>query len=179
MMTETFDDRPDLTEKLAELEILRQSLEAAQAKEKETYDQLLRLGAEFENFRKRTEARVQDARRFGKEDVLIHLISLGDALSQAEVATLKAPDVESIKKGMALIFQAFERFLKDQGLVPIKSVGEKLDPHLHEAIAQEATDDHEEGTIVDEIQKGYTLSGHVVRPARVRVAVKKKSPEVN
>src|SRR5437868_4802643 len=91
------EDRPELDEKLAELEILRQSLDAAKLKEKEVYDQLLRLGAEFENFRKRSEMRATDARKMGREDILLPLISLTDALTQAENATKNATDIQAVK----------------------------------------------------------------------------------
>jgi molecular chaperone GrpE len=174
---ETLTDRPELAEKLAELDILRQSLEASKAKEKDVYDQLLRLGAELENFRKRSEIRIQDARRAGREDVLLPVISIVDSLIQAENATKNATDVEAVKKGLVLVHQQFEKFLKDQGLVSIKTVGEKLDPHRHEVIAQDVREDSEDGIILDEIQRGYMLQDRLVRPARVRVAVKPSSME--
>lgn len=171
-MTEIGEERPELAEKLSELEILRQSLEAAKAKEKEMYDQLLRLGAEFENFRKRNEVRVSEARINGKADVLSNVISLSDVLMHADEATQKATDIEIIKKGIGLVRQQFEKFLTDFGIQAIKAEGEKLDPHLHEVIAQEVKDGVEEGVIIGEIQKGYKLFDRVLRPARVRVAAK-------
>ncbi len=170
----TNEDRPELDEKLAELDILKQSLDASKAKEKDLYDQLLRLGADFDNFRKRSETRVQESRRNGREDILLPLISLTDALIQAENATKNATDIDAMKTGLAMIHQQFEKFLKDQGLVAIKTVGEKLDPHRHEAVAQEIHDDKEDGLILEEIQRGYTWQDRLVRPARVRVAVKSK-----
>ncbi len=172
MTDETLEERPELTEKLAELEILRQSLEMAKAKEKENYDQLLRLGAEFDNFRKRAETRVQESRRAGREDVLLQLISLADGLHQAEESTKTTTDAEAVKKGLSLLHQQFEKFLRDQGLIVIKAVGEKLDPHRHEVIAQEERSDKDDGYILDEIQRGYMWQDRLVRPSRVRVAVK-------
>ena len=85
-----------------------------------------------------------------------------------------------LKKGLSLIKIQFEKFLADQGLTPIKSEGEKLDPLRHEAISQVVSDDKEEGIIVDEIQRGYTLNGQVVRPSRVTVSAKpKESAQIN
>jgi molecular chaperone GrpE len=173
MSDQSMDEiRPELAEKLDELEILRQSLEQAKAKEQDTYDQLLRQTAEFQNFRKRSETSLSEARKAGKEAVLLQIISLADALVHAEVANQKATDVESMKKGLSMVLKQFEKFLADQGLVPIKAKGEKLDPHQHEAIARIPSAELEEGTIVDEIQRGYTLNGQIVRPARVSVATK-------
>lgn len=176
-MTEHLDDvRPELAEKLSELEILRQSFEQVKAKEKDLFDQLLRLNAEYQNFRKRSEARISDARIAGREEILLNIISLADALAQADAASVNATDVDVLKKGFKMLREQFEKFLSDQGLAVIKAVGENMDPLRHEAIAQVFDAGLTEGTIVDEIQKGYTLNGQVVRPARVRVAA--KPPEV-
>jgi molecular chaperone GrpE len=171
-MTEMPDDRPELREKLSELEILRQSLDQVKAKERDIFDQLLRLNAEYQNFRKRSEMRISEARAAGREDILIHIISMADQMAQAEIASAKASDVEAVKKGLKMLRDQFDKFLADQGLIAIKAAGEMMDPHRHEAIAQVFDADLPEGTIVDEIQKGYTLNGQVVRPARVRVAAK-------
>lgn len=169
-MEDSVEISPELDQKLSELEILRQSLIEAKLKEKETYDQLLRLTAEFQNFRKRSEARIVDSRKAGKEDVLLQIISLSDALIQAEMSSRNAKDVESLKKGLSMVLGQFEKFLADQGLVPIKAKGEKLDPSFHEAIARVPNMELEEGMIVDELQRGYTLNGQLVRPSRVSVA---------
>lgn len=168
------EERPELEEKLSELEILRQSLEASRSKEKDLMDQLLRLTAEFQTFRKRSEQRLSDSRRMGREDVLLPVISLCDGLIHAEKASQNAKDVGELKKGLTIVKAQFEKFLTEQGLVTIKTEGEKLDPHRHEAIMQVVKDDMEEGMIVDEIQRGYTLDGQVVRPSRVSVSVKSK-----
>src|SRR4051812_27941036 len=101
------EERPELAEKLAELDILRQSLDVGKAREKDLYDQLLRLGAEFDNFRKRADTRVQDARRAGREDVLLQLISLADALVQAEESTKHTTDAQAVKQGLSILHQQF------------------------------------------------------------------------
>ncbi len=163
-------ERPELAEKLSELDILRQSLDDVKAKEKDVYEQLLRLNAEYQNFRKRSETQIAAARSAGREDVLLHIISLGDAMAMAEQSSVNATDVNVLKKGLTLLREQFEKFLSEQGLVAITAAGEVMDPHRHEAIAQVFDADVPEGTVVDEIQKGYTLNGQVVRPARVRVA---------
>lgn len=180
-MTEQMEERPELDQKLSELEILRQSLEEARAKEKDTYDRFLRLAAEFDNYRKRMETRATEARRAGKEEVLVQAISLCDALIQAQNASENASDVGTLKEGVKLMLNQFEKFLSDQGLVAIKAKGEKMNPHLHEAVIQDAVPDIEEGVILEEIQRGYTMSDRVVRPSRVRVAAKPKeeSPAIS
>ena len=109
-------DRPELETKLAELEILKQSLDEAKGREKSLYDQLLRLGADFENFRKRADQRITDARNFGREDVLMDVLTLGDALVQADRASQNATDVDSLKKGRdccGYIGKEIERFERE------------------------------------------------------------------
>jgi molecular chaperone GrpE len=166
------EERPELEDKLSELEILRQSLEQSKAREKDVYDQLLRLTAEFQNFRKRSEGRISEARTMGREDVLLPIISLSDALAQAQTASLKATDTETLRRGLAMVKEQFEKFLSDQGLVAIPSKGEKMDPLKHEAIARVEDPHLEEGMVVDEIQRGYTLNNRLVRPSRVSVSAK-------
>jgi molecular chaperone GrpE len=144
MSEETPLDRPELEEKLSELEILRQSLEASKEKQKDVFDQLLRLGAEFENFRKRSEVRVRDSRTAGKEEMLLPILSLSDALAQADSSAQSATDIESLRKGVTLLRLQFDKFLMEQGLSAIKAAGEKFDPQQHEAIAQEVSAEKDE-----------------------------------
>lgn len=165
-------ERPELSAKLAELEILKQSLDDAREKEKKTYDQFLRLGADFENYRKRAEARISDARRYGNEEVLLQIVSLYDILAHAVDASEKTEDLKGLKTGLKLVHKEFEKLLKDQGLTSIKAIGRKLDPHQHEAVSQEVSDSVEEGTIVGEIQRGFAMGERVIRTAKVRVAAK-------
>ena len=168
------EDRPELAAKLSELEILSQSLKESQEKEKVTYNQLLKSMAEFQDFRKRNDKRLIEVRLNGRKDVLESIVSLCDVLDHAQDASQKAADIESIKQGLVLVKKQFEKFLGEQKVQPIKSVGETLDPNCHEVVAQEANDELEEGTIIAEIQKGYKLEDYVLRPARVRVSVKAK-----
>lgn len=166
------EERPELDQKLSELEILRQSLDDVKAKQRDTFDQLLRLTAEYQNFRRRSETQIAESRRAGKSDVLMQVIQLSDALIQAELACRTATDAEAIKKGLSMVHAQFDKFLKEQGLEAIKAKGEKLDPHKHEALSRIVNNDLEEGTVVDEIQRGYTMNGQVVRPSRVVVSAK-------
>ncbi|MFN0118524.1 MAG: nucleotide exchange factor GrpE [Elusimicrobiota bacterium] len=166
------EERPELAEKLSELDILKQSVDELKLKERATYDQLLRQTADFQNFRKRNEQKVIESRQAGKEDVLTSIISLADTLLSAELASQNATDMESLKRGLTLVREQFEKFLSEQGLVAIKAKGEKLNPDLHDVIASVVDNSLEEGTIVDEIQRGFTLNDRMVRPARVRVSTK-------
>ena len=148
-----------------------ESLEALQKKAQIYWDQLLRLQAEFENFRKRAEKEKMDAMYLGREIIIARMIALTDVMETALSHAQNSTDINSLKEGFALVVQEFLTFLKSQGTEQLKTVGESFDPHLHEAVEQIFTDKKEEDNrIVGEIQKGYSMNGRLIRPARVKVA---------
>jgi molecular chaperone GrpE len=165
---------PELEEKLAELDILRQALEDTKQKSKDYYDQLLRLKAEFENFRKRTEREKTETRLLGKQEVLMPLISLVDVFEQAMAQTQDAKDAKHVVQGLQMLHKSFADFLKAEGIEPIHMTGKPFDPHLAEALDQQEVDDGAVGHVLAELQKGYRFQGRVLRPCRVRVGVAKK-----
>jgi len=162
-----------LEEKLAEQEILRQSLEEKKKQAEEYYEQLLRLKAEFENYRKRVEKEKEKIYLHGKEMVLTKLLSLLDTLEQAERSLQNKNEklkIEDIVSGIKLIVLDLHNFLKNEGLKIIESVGKKFDPHFHEVVEQEENEEKEEGIILAELQKGYIFQERVIRPAKVKIA---------
>ncbi len=156
------------------------ALKVANDRSKDLTDQIMRLQAEFSNFRKRTEKEKGEAIRFGKEATLERLIGLADVMDSALMHSQKATEVESMKKGFEMVIQEFIRFLKSEGAQVIQSKGEKFDPHMHEAVEQVETENEgENDTILEELQKGYLINGRLLRPARVKVAkfISKDNPE--
>jgi molecular chaperone GrpE len=167
----------ELDEKLSELAILQQSLEEQKAKAAEYYDQLLRLKAEFENYRKRVEKEKVEARQWGKQSVIMPLLGLVDVFEQAMTQAKNAKDVKQVAVGLEFLHKNFSSFLKSEGLSPIEVVGKAFDPHLAEAVEQVEVDEDQVGQVLSEIQRGYHLNGRVIRPARVRVGVSKAKEE--
>ena len=165
--------RAAVEEKIAEQAILKESLDQARAQAKDYYDQLLRLTADFENYRKRTEREKVDQRRWGKEEVLLPLISLMDVVEQAEIAAHKTTDMKSIVAGLDMLYSQFKKLLKDEGIEFIDPAGEKFNPELHEAV-ELVPDEGEEGRVLSVMQKGYKSQGQLLRPARVRVSAKRE-----
>lgn len=159
--------------KTSELAILKESLDKAKAQAADYYDQLLRLKAEFENFRRRTEKEKADSRRWGKEEVILRLVSLMDVMEQAEAAAHKTSDMKSVVAGLDMLYKEFKRLLRDEGLeeVPARE-GEKFDPQLHEAVELK-DDEGEEGRVLSVLQRGYRFQGGLLRPARVYVSRRK------
>jgi molecular chaperone GrpE len=168
---------PELEEKLSELSILQQALEESKAKAAEYYDQLLRLKAEFDNFRKRSEKEKSDARGWGKQDVLMPLLGILDVFEQALVQAQKAKDTHQIVQGLEFLHKNFAQLLKSEGVEPLHVVGKQFDPHLSEVIDRKEVDEEDVGRVISEIQKGYSFKGQVFRPSRVRVGVSRAESE--
>jgi molecular chaperone GrpE len=164
----------ELDEKLSELTILQQSVEEQKAKAAEYFDQLLRLRAEFDNYRKRVEKEKVEARQWGKQEVLMPLLSLVDVFEQAMVQAQNAKDVKQVAVGLEFLHKNFSSFLKSEGLAPIEMIGKVFDPHFAEAVEQAEVEGDQVGQVLDEIQRGYSFNGRVIRPARVRVGVAKQ-----
>ena len=163
----------ELDEKLSELSILQQSLEEQKAKATDFYDQLLRLKAEFDNYRKRVEKEKIEARTWGKQDMIMPLLSLVDIFEQAMTQAQNAQDVKQVAVGLEFLHKNFSGFLKSEGLFPVEVVGKPFDPHLAEAVEQVEVDEGKVGLVLSEVQKGYRFNGRVIRPARVQVGVAK------
>ncbi len=141
-------------------------------------DQLLRTAADYDNFRKRSRKDVDDAERRGKEDVVREILPVLDNLERAlEAAATLAPDasakeVGGLVEGVKMVFRSFEDQIARMGLAKVKTVGERFDPSLHDAIQMVETDEQPAGTILKEIVAGYLLGEKLVRPAMVVVARK-------
>ncbi len=142
------------------------------AKMKESW---MRSAADFDNFRKRSRKEAEDARKAGREDVLRELLPVFDNLERAISSSQAATDVKGVVDGLNMILKQFEASLGRAGVVKLKSIGLPFDPTVHEAIQQIETDEHAPGTVVSEIQSGYTQGERLVRAAMVVVAKPKSS----
>ena len=136
-------------------------------------EQYLRAAAEFENTKKRLQREKDEFAKYAVETVVRELLPIIDGLDQALEAVDKQSDPQAIIKGVHLIYRQLLGLLDKEGIKRIPTVGERFDPHRHEAVGQvEPTDGVKEGMIVEDVQVGYTMHGKVVRPALVKVAKK-------
>lgn len=131
----------------------------------------LRLYSEFENFRKRTQKEKLELYKTAGEDVLKALLPVLDDLERAQKANETLEDIQGVKDGFTLIYDKFLKTLESKGLSAIdSSIGEGLDIEKHEAITQiPAPTEEQKGKIIDEVEKGYTLNGKVIRYTKVVV----------
>ena len=171
-MTDPFD-QDDRGQATAEAEL---SAEAAPSAEEELrrekdalQDRLLRTAAEFDNYRKRIERERRDQADNATASAIEDLLPIIDNLERA----LQAPvgtDAEGYRKGVELVHQQMMELLRRRGVKPIQAVGADFDPRFHEAVVHEASGDHREGEVMEELRRGYTLGERLLRPAMVKVA---------
>jgi len=136
----------------------------------ELQDKLLRMQAEFDNSRKRLQRNKEEAIRFANEMLLGDLLTVVDNFELGLQATETATDPKSIALGMQMVKTQLQRFLSDSGVQEISAIGQKFDPHLHEAIARVESKEHAEGIVLAQKRKGYKLRDRLLRPAMVTVS---------
>ncbi len=134
-------------------------------------DMALRIQADMENLRRRTRLDVENAHKYALDKFVNALIPAMDSMEMGmEAASKKEASIESIREGIDMTFKQLLDVLAEFNVERIDPKGEKFDPQLHEAMTMVPSPDHESNTVVDVIQKGYTLNERLVRPARVIVA---------
>jgi molecular chaperone GrpE len=147
-------------------------LERVTAERDKKHEQLLRTTADFENYRKRMRREVEEAKVKGQQEVVRDILPVFDNLERAVQASGTATDAASVLEGIRMVLKLFEDTAERIGLQRIKTVGERFDPQVHEAIQQKEAGDAAPGTILAEVVPGYRFGEKLVRAAMVVVARK-------
>jgi molecular chaperone GrpE len=161
------EERQDKEKEIAEL---KQKLEGKEKEIKEHHDRLLRLAADFENYKKRAAREKEDWTKFANEDVIRAILPFIDNLERAVNHAQKIADTGVLIEGVRLTIQQILQTLNKFGLASFQSVGKPFDPTVHEAMLVVETDQHEPNQVVEEFQKGYLLNDRLLRPATVSVS---------
>jgi molecular chaperone GrpE len=132
------------------------------------YDRLLRLTAEFDNYRKRTERDRRELIEQAAGDLLGDLLPVVDDLERALAADTE--DGDAYRRGVEIIHKQLLDVMARRGVAPIEAVGTDFDPTLHQAVMHEPSDGHRDGEVVEELRRGYTLRQRLLRPSMVKVA---------
>lgn len=142
------------------------------AKADEHWDRLLRTTADFDNYRKRAAREKQEAIKYANESLLEKLVPVLDAFDMAMNATQSSPAAEakSLQQGITMVHQQLKLALTGAGLEEVDAAGKPFDPNLHEAVSQQESAEVPEGTVVQQLRKGYKLRDRLVRPATVVVS---------
>ncbi len=170
------DDLKNLREKAGKLRKTEESLLLLNQELSEMKDRFVRLAAEFENFKKRTEKEKQDIYRYGLENFIIRLIPFDDIFESVIRQMEKKPSPEIIHQGLRMLKSEFAKILEGAGVKRINSKDGIFDANLHEASELVETEELDEGRIIEEDRSGFSLNDKIIRPSLVKVA-RKKSKE--
>jgi molecular chaperone GrpE len=150
---------------------LTQDLEQTQLKAENYYRKLLRMEADFDNFRRRTREEKEELQLMAAEKVITNLLPVLDNMERGLAAAEQTCDFESLRSGLQLVYRGLQDILKREGLEAIEAVGQQFDPNYHEAMLRvPLAEGQSDNTVTEELQRGYKLKGKVIRPARVAVA---------
>jgi len=156
----------------------RAELKRLEGEVKELRDSLARRQADFENYRKRMERERSETFNRVVVDIAAKLLPVLDNLkraldTEASVEASESDEFRHFLSGVDLIYKQLNGVLDALGVKPVLAEGERFDPHLHEAVVTESTDDFEPDTVMQEIVRGFRVGDKLIRPALVKVAVKK------
>jgi len=159
----------DIKKPLSEIEMLKLQVAEKTKLANEYLNSLKYLQAEFDNFRKREALDRKEFMKFSSHELIAALLNIVDDFERAIVATKD----EKEKNALQMILLRFKKVLSEHGVKPIDALGKKFDPHMHEAFLSEESE-KEEGTVLEELQKGYLIFDKVLRNSKVKVERKKE-----
>ncbi|WP_139193068.1 nucleotide exchange factor GrpE [Anaerobacillus alkalilacustris] len=166
--TQQGDDLKDEEDvNLSEEELRIQDLET---QVKDLNDRLLRVQADYDNFRRRTRQEKEAAAKYRSQSLLEELIPAIDNFDRALGVNAESDEAKSIQQGMEMVYRQLTEALKNEGLEVIEAVGQDFDPHYHQAVMQVESEDYQPNVVVEELQKGYKLKDRVIRPSMVKVS---------
>jgi molecular chaperone GrpE len=141
----------------------------AEDKSRQLQEQMLRMRADFDNTKKRLEREKMDSIKYANEKLLEEALPVMDDIDRAVASLSEGHDAAKVIEGLKLAQQKLHQVLERHGVQPVKALGEEFDPNVHEALGMVVAPDKKDGTVVDEIQRGYLLNGRLIRPSRVRI----------
>ena len=160
------DSIKETAEQAAEV-MLQAEIDKKDAELQEVNDRLMRLRADFDNFRRRTRQEKEELSAVVLQNFMTELLPLVDNFERALAA--ETADADLLRDGIVMVYNQFAAVLQKNGLEPIKAVGEKFDPYFHQAVMRVEDTTKEDNTVVEELQKGYIVQARVIRPSMVKV----------
>ena len=159
------------SELTAEIESLQGKLQALQSQFDQRNEQYVRIAADFENFRKRAEREKEELTLQARSSTILELLPVLDTFTRAkEQLNPESEEAQKVHNSYQGVFKQLLECLKRVGVAPMECEGKEFDPTFHNAIMREPTDQHPEGTIIQEFQSGFMLGDRVLRHAVVKVA---------
>ena len=133
-------------------------------------DRLLRLHAEFENYKKRMVRERSEFVKFANEALILEFLPVLDSLERALATARSAAEAQAVAEGLEIILRLFQTTLDKVGVKVIEALDREFDPNLHQAVAQVESPDGRDNIVVEEVRKGYLLEGRLLRPSMVKVS---------
>lgn len=157
---------------------IEEKLMAAEEEAKQFYDRFLRVSAEFENYKKRSSREISEFKKFANESLITALLPVIDNLERAVCSSKENNcDIDSLREGIDLTLNEIVKVLEKFDVKPIEALGKEFDPNFHQAMMQEASLDHPDNTILQELQKGYMIHNRLLRPSMVVVSKQTEKEE--
>jgi molecular chaperone GrpE len=147
------------------------ALEASRKLADENHERYMRVQADYDNFRRRSRQEKEDFAKYASSKLIEQLLPIVDNFERALTASQSVKDFDILIKGIEMTAKQLDQVLASEGLKSIESVNQPFNPEYHQAIMQVESAEHEEGVIVEEVQKGYILKDKVIRPAMVKVSM--------
>jgi molecular chaperone GrpE len=172
--TEEVGEKVQAQEDADPIRKLQDQLKSKEDEAKQSYDRLLRVSAEFENYKKRAAREMYDFRKYANQSLLREFLTVVDNLELAQKTAESEREIDQrLVEGLDITLKEIHRIFERFDVKTIEAVGKPFDPTYHEAVMRQETEDHPENTVVDEYQKGYLLRDRLLRPAMVVVAMPK------
>jgi molecular chaperone GrpE len=149
---------------------LQEKVNALQAKLADTENRLLRLQADFDNYRRRSLLEREAAEKYRAQSLVLDILPALDNFERAMKVEAKDEQTSSLLQGMEMVYRQLLEALTKEGVEVIEAVGQPFDPHYHQAVMQVEDSQFESNTVVEEFQKGYKLKDRVIRPSMVKVS---------
>lgn len=162
------------TLKMSNIDFLKKELEAEREKAKDYRTRLMYLQADMENYRKRVNKDFEEITKYGSQPLILKLLPIIDDLEYAIEAGKKNKRNNGLLEGIKMVLKNFSEALENEGISKIDAIGKPFDSSKHESAEKVITEEFKEGTVVEEIRKGYVFKERIIRPSLVKVTIKPK-----
>jgi len=161
--------KPDAKKAQSEMARLKERIELLQKEKEEIFAKLQRVSADYSNFQKRVPKQIADSIAYEKEKIIKVLLPVLDNFEHTLAGSHSSENVETVVKGVQIIYDQMLDILKSQGIEQINAMDKEFDPALHQAVMRKQDAEKEDGVVLEEFQKGYRLNGRLIRPSKVAV----------
>ncbi len=164
------EDQETVGGQVNDLEKLKEQMVQCEAEAKKYHQLYLRTLADMENMRKRAIRDREEYLKYASLPLVKPLLTVIDDLERAIKMARETEDLDTLAQGVAMIAKNLKEVINKEGVEPIECLGRPFDPQYHEPLTVEASEEHPENTIIEEMQKGYTMKGRLIRPSLVKVS---------